>query len=81
MYVVPVYVQSMMIPSNSSVTFLPKMALWRSERPIGAPPHQILPKLACDTVPMFVWLNTDRSGPWKMECHRVEVYGRRNVIE
>ena len=27
-----------------------------------------LPKVALETVPIFAWLNTDRSTPWLMEC-------------
>ena len=27
-----------------------------------------LPKVALETVPIFVWLNTDRSRPWRVEC-------------
>ena len=35
-----------------------------SYRPIRAPPlSQQFPKVALETVPMFVWLNTDRFGP------------------
>ena len=27
-----------------------------------------LPKVALETVPIFAWLNTDRSRPWRVEC-------------
>ena len=36
------------------------------------PPHTHLPlslhKVALETVPMFVWLNTDRPRPFRVEC-------------
>ena len=34
----------------------------------SAPSLSSLPKVALETVPMFVWLNTDRSRPWRVEC-------------
>ena len=34
----------------------------------SAPSLSSLPKVALKTVPMFVWLNTDRSRPWRVEC-------------
>ena len=34
----------------------------------SAPSFSSLPKVALETVPIFVWLNTDRSRPWRMEC-------------
>ena len=34
----------------------------------SAPSLSSLPKVALETVPIFVWLNTDRSRPWRMEC-------------
>ena len=33
-----------------------------------APPLSSLPQVAPVTVPMFVWLNTDRSRPRRVEC-------------
>ena len=34
----------------------------------SAPSLSSLPKAALETVPIFVWLNTDRSRPWRVEC-------------
>ena len=34
----------------------------------SAPSLSSLPKVAFETVPIFVWLNTDRSQPWRVEC-------------
>ena len=34
----------------------------------SAPSLSSLPKVALETVPIFVWLNTDRSQPWRVEC-------------
>ena len=34
----------------------------------SAPSLSSLPKVALKTVPIFVWLNTDRSRPWRVEC-------------
>ena len=34
----------------------------------SAPPLSSLPKVACETVSTFTWLNTDRSLPWRREC-------------
>ena len=34
----------------------------------SAPSLSSLPKVALETVPIFVWLNTDRSPPWRVEC-------------
>ena len=34
----------------------------------SAPSLSSLPKAALETVPIFAWLNTDRSRPWKVEC-------------
>ena len=34
----------------------------------SAPSLSKFPKLALETVPIFAWLNTDRSRPWRMEC-------------
>ena len=34
----------------------------------SAPSLNSLPKVALETVPIFVWLNTDRSLPWRVEC-------------
>ena len=36
----------------------------------SAPSLNSLPKVALETVPIFVWLNTDRSRPWRVECRR-----------
>ena len=33
-----------------------------------APPLSSLPKVALETVPIFAWLNTDHSRPWRVEC-------------
>ena len=33
-----------------------------------APSLSSLPKVALETVPIFAWLNTDRSRPWRAEC-------------
>ena len=34
----------------------------------SAPSLSSLPKLALETVPIFAWLNTNRSRPWRVEC-------------
>ena len=34
----------------------------------SAPSLSSLPKVAIKTVPIFAWLNTDRSRPWRVEC-------------
>ena len=34
----------------------------------SAPSLSSLPKVALETVSLFVWLNTDRCQPWKVEC-------------
>ena len=34
----------------------------------SVPSLSILTKVALETVPIFVWLNTDRSRPWRVEC-------------
>ena len=34
----------------------------------SAPSLSSLPKVAIETVPIFVWLNTDRPRPWRLEC-------------
>ena len=34
----------------------------------SAPSLSSLPKVALETVPIFVWLNTDRFRPWRVEC-------------
>ena len=34
----------------------------------SSPSFSSLPKVALETVPIFVWLNTDRSRPWRVEC-------------
>ena len=34
----------------------------------SAPALSSLPKIALETVPVFVWLNSDRSRPWRVEC-------------
>ena len=34
----------------------------------SGPSVSSLPKVALETVPIFAWLNTDRSRPWRMEC-------------
>ena len=34
----------------------------------SAPSLSSLPKVALETVPIFVWLNTDHSRPWRVEC-------------
>ena len=34
----------------------------------SAPSLSSLPKVALEKVPIFAWLNTDRSRPWKVEC-------------
>ena len=34
----------------------------------SAPSLSSLPKVALLTEPIFVWLNTDRSQPWRVEC-------------
>ena len=34
----------------------------------SAPSFSSLPRVALETEPIFAWLNTDRSGPWKVEC-------------
>ena len=34
----------------------------------SAPSLSSLPKVALETVPIFAWLNTDRSRPWRVEC-------------
>ena len=34
----------------------------------SAPSLSSLPKVALETVPIFVWLNTYRSRPWRVEC-------------
>ena len=34
----------------------------------STPSLSSLPKVALETVPIFVWLNTDRSRPWRVEC-------------
>ena len=34
----------------------------------SAPSLSSLPKVALETVPIFVWLNTDRSRPRRVEC-------------
>ena len=34
----------------------------------SAPSLSSLPKVALETVPIFAWLKTDRSGPGRMEC-------------
>ena len=34
----------------------------------SAPSFSSLPKVALQTVPMFIWLTTDRSRPWRVEC-------------
>ena len=47
--------------------FLLKMVSQRSERPIRAP-LLLSPKVAFETVPMYVWLNTDCSRPRRVEC-------------
>ena len=46
------------------------MASYRSERPILAPPRlsAVSPRLPSKQCQYFVWLNTDRSRPWRMEC-------------
>ena len=35
---------------------------------LSAPSLSSLLKVALETVPIFVWLNTDRSRPWRVEC-------------
>ena len=34
----------------------------------SAPSLSSLPKVALETVPIFAWLNADRSRPWRVEC-------------
>ena len=34
----------------------------------SSPSLSSLPKVALGTVPIFVWLNTDRFRPWRVEC-------------
>ena len=34
----------------------------------SAPSLSSLPKVALETVPIFAWLNTYRSRPWRVEC-------------
>ena len=34
----------------------------------SAPSLSSLPKVALEAVPIFAWLNTDRSRPWRVEC-------------
>ena len=34
----------------------------------SAPSLSSLPKVTLETVPIFAWLNTDRSRPWRVEC-------------
>ena len=34
----------------------------------SAPSLSSLPKVSLETVPIFAWLNTDRSRPWRVEC-------------
>ena len=34
----------------------------------SAPSLSSLPKVALKTVPIFIWLNTDRSRHWRLEC-------------
>ena len=34
----------------------------------SSPPLSSLPKVALETVPIFAWLNTDRSRPRRVEC-------------
>ena len=36
----------------------------------SAPSLSSLPKVALETVPIFVWLNTDCSRPWRVECRQ-----------
>ena len=42
-------------------------------------------RVALDTVPMFVWLNTDRSRPWRPECRPlpffIPVSFRRSMVQ
>ena len=39
----------------------------RKAHTCSAPSLSSLPKVALKTVPMFVWLNTDHSPPWRVE--------------
>ena len=34
----------------------------------SAPSLSSIPKVALEPVPIFAWLNTDRSRPWRVEC-------------
>ena len=35
------------------------------------PVSQQFPQVVLETVPIFVWLNTDRSRPWRVECRQL----------
>ena len=39
----------------------------------SAPSLINLPKVAFETVPIFVWLNTDRSLPWRVESRLCDI--------
>ena len=43
------------------------VALWKAHT-YSTPSLSSLPKVALETVPMFVWLNTDLPRPWGVEC-------------
>ena len=50
----------------------------------SAPSLSSLPKVALETVPIFAWLNTDRSRPWRVECRPLPfstpLYFRRSML-
>ena len=51
----------------------------------SAPSRSSLPKVALETVPIFVWLNTDRSWPWRVECRPlpfqgIALAGRKRIL-
>ena len=54
--------------SSVSVSAQDGIVALRKANTRSAPSLSSLPKVALETVPIFAWLNTDRSRPWRVEC-------------
>ena len=55
-------------PVSVSVSAQDGIVALRKAHTRSAPSLSSLPKVALETVPIFAWLNTDRSRPWRAEC-------------
>ena len=62
---------SWLLPDSVSVSAQDGIVALGKAHTRSAPFLSSLPKVALETVPIFVWLNTDRSRPLRVECQLI----------